>query len=93
MLFRSVQTKQPIKLTNNSGLATQIQYGKGFVSGEIQFAELKIGEYTIPSQGAVALYIYHPVMSKVSRSLYQCQCGMTSDLISSVAVVLMVSVV
>ena len=49
-----VQTKQPIKLTNNSGLATQIQYGKGFVSGEIQFAELKIGEYTIPSQGAVA---------------------------------------
>lgn len=40
-----------LKLTNDSGLYTDIFYGEGAVGGNIQFAELKLGEYTIPSQG------------------------------------------
>lgn len=48
-----VRTTQPLKLTNNSGLFGNLMYGSGTdqLSGPIQFAELKIGEYTIPSQG------------------------------------------
>lgn len=42
-----------LKTTNSSGVSTNITYGKGFVAGEIQFAELKVGEYTVPSQGSL----------------------------------------
>ena len=40
-----------LKLTNDSGLSTSISYGVGFVAGPIQFAELQLGPYTVPSQG------------------------------------------
>ena len=32
----------PLKLTNDSGLTGAISYGKGFVEGPIQFAELRL---------------------------------------------------
>lgn len=41
---------QDIKVLNDSKLTTNITYGTGSVSGPIQFAELKVGEYTVPSQ-------------------------------------------
>lgn len=46
-----VKSPVPLKITNDSGLATAVLYGEGGIAGPIQFAELKIGEYTIPSQG------------------------------------------
>ncbi|GJE94323.1 acid protease [Phanerochaete sordida] len=39
-----------IQITNDSHISGGIEYVKGVVSGTIQFAELKFGEYTIPSQ-------------------------------------------
>ncbi|GJE94322.1 acid protease [Phanerochaete sordida] len=42
-----------IKVSNDSHMSTNITYLKGSVVGEIQFAELKIGEHTIPSQAFI----------------------------------------
>ena len=50
-----VKTPQtPLKVLNDSGISTNISYVKGFISGPIQFAEVKLGQYTIPSQGESA---------------------------------------
>lgn len=40
-----------ISLTNTTALSGGIVYGSGNCSGTIDFAEVKIGPYTIPSQG------------------------------------------
>ncbi|EKM58859.1 uncharacterized protein PHACADRAFT_86559, partial [Phanerochaete carnosa HHB-10118-sp] len=45
-----IQTNQSVKIVNDSGIVAQISYGEGFVEGPIQFAELKLGAYTVPSQ-------------------------------------------
>ncbi|GJE99241.1 acid protease [Phanerochaete sordida] len=42
-----------IQITNDSHLEANITYVKGSVAGTVQFAELKIGEYTIPSQAFI----------------------------------------
>ena len=44
-----------IKVLNDSHLSANLTYGTGSVDGPIQFAEVKIGEYTIPSQGEFCL--------------------------------------
>ncbi|GJE94319.1 acid protease [Phanerochaete sordida] len=44
---------QDIKISNDSQLTANITYGTGSVSGPIQFAELKVGEYTVPSQAFI----------------------------------------
>ena len=49
----------PLKLTNDSSLMTNVTYGKGFISGPIQFAELKVGDYTVPSQGKLLPIAHH----------------------------------
>ena len=46
-----VQTHLPLKINNDTGLFAQLSYGTGVANGTIQFAEVKIGEYTIPNQG------------------------------------------
>lgn len=44
--------KAPLTIRNDSGLhPVNLTYGSGWASGPIQFAEVKIGEYVIPSQG------------------------------------------
>lgn len=48
-----VNTDKPLKIVNDSGIVAQISYGVGFVEGPIQFAELQLGEYTIPSQAFI----------------------------------------
>lgn len=40
-----------LKLTNQSGITTNLTYGVGSAEGEIVFGELKLGNHTIPSQG------------------------------------------
>lgn len=45
----------PRRIVNDSGVLTHIEYGSGAVAGLIQFAELTVGGYTIPSQGACSL--------------------------------------
>lgn len=43
----------PLKILNDSGLYANETYGDGTVDfGPVQFAEVQIGEYIIPSQGA-----------------------------------------
>lgn len=42
-----------LKISNDSHLSANITYGSGSVEGPIQFAELKVGEYTIPSQAFI----------------------------------------
>ncbi len=44
-------SRRALRLTNSSGLVTGIGYGSGEVKGTIDFAELKIGDFAIPSQG------------------------------------------
>lgn len=41
----------PQKILNDSGIFAHLEYGSGAIKGPIQFAELTIGEYVIPSQG------------------------------------------
>ncbi|KIP07540.1 hypothetical protein PHLGIDRAFT_35388 [Phlebiopsis gigantea 11061_1 CR5-6] len=48
-----VMSNTSLKLTNDSGIATGISYGEGFVAGPIQFAELQLGPYTVPSQAFI----------------------------------------
>ena len=43
-----------VKFTNTTDLVTGVVFGSGQVSGNITFAEVKLGEYTIPSQGMSA---------------------------------------
>lgn len=45
-----------IELTNTSNLEALEGYGKGQVQGNIAFAELRIGDFTIESQGASNLW-------------------------------------
>ena len=40
-----------IKATNTTGIPGNVSYAGGEVSGVISFAELKVGEYTVSSQG------------------------------------------
>ena len=40
-----------IKATNTTGIPGNESYGRGGASGVISFAELKVGEYTVSSQG------------------------------------------
>lgn len=42
---------ESLTIKNDSGLFQNVTYGKGSISGPVQFAEVKIGEFTIPSQG------------------------------------------
>ena len=42
---------EPVQTLNDSHLLGNISYGTGSVSGPIQFAELQLGEYSVPSQG------------------------------------------
>ena len=44
-----------MQLTNSSDLEVTIGYGQGGVVGNIDFAELKIGDFVVPSQGESAL--------------------------------------
>ena len=44
-------TGRTIQLTNTTDLEVTIEYGKGSVAGNIDCAELMIGDFTIPSQG------------------------------------------
>ena len=44
-------TGRTVQLTNTTDLEVTIGYGKGGVVGNIDFAELMIGDFTIPSQG------------------------------------------
>ena len=41
-----------IRFTNTTDIITQEAYGIGAVQGRIAFAELKVGDFVIPSQGA-----------------------------------------
>ena len=45
-----------MKLTNTTEVTTGIGYGSGEIEGNIDFAELKIGDFVIDSQGT------HPVL-------------------------------
>lgn len=77
-----VQSPVALKLTNDSGLVTGVKYGTGEISGPIQFAELKIGEYTIPSQGAqLAAADNKPYLPLYS--VYQRQRGMCCVLLTT----------
>ena len=42
-----------VTLTNNTDLETSLVYGIGQVAGNIAFAELRLGEYVIPSQAFI----------------------------------------
>lgn len=42
---------RPLTILNDSHVATNASYGTGSVSGTIHFAELRFGEFVIPSQG------------------------------------------
>lgn len=42
---------KPLKISNSTGLYLPLTYGKGVANGTLEFAELKLGNYTIPSQG------------------------------------------
>lgn len=66
-----VRTNASLKLTNDSGLSTVLGYGGGNASGPIQFAELKVGEYTVPSQGANVCEVY--VFVNVNRLFSVCE--------------------
>lgn len=48
----------PLSLTNDSGLGTALAFGRGAIEGPIQFAELQVGEYVVPSQGACHAEFY-----------------------------------
>lgn len=72
-----VKSPVPLKIVNDSGLATGIRYGVGTVSGPIQFAELKIGEYTIPSQGAPRVSARR-FLGLPLCSVHQCQRGISA---------------
>ncbi|KAI0633781.1 acid protease [Trametes polyzona] len=39
-----------IALTNTTHLPVNEAYGRGFIQGTLQFAELRVGEYVVPSQ-------------------------------------------
>lgn len=40
-----------LMLTNTTDLPMTELYGRGEVHGTVQFAELRVGEYVVPSQG------------------------------------------
>ncbi|TFK88605.1 acid protease [Polyporus arcularius HHB13444] len=42
-----------VKLTNATALNASLVYGRGQVEGNIAFAELKVGEYVVPSQAFI----------------------------------------
>lgn len=47
-----VNTKgRKLKLTNTTDVVTGIGYGSGQIEGNIDFADLKIGDFVIDSQG------------------------------------------
>lgn len=65
-----------IKVTNDSHLTTNITYGIGSVSGPIQFAELIVGEFTIPSQGrCLHVTLSTSLLTITMSSFRQCQQG------------------
>lgn len=43
--------KTPPKLTNKTSIRVTELYGIGSASGSLAFAELKLGQYTVPYQG------------------------------------------
>ena len=46
------QPGKTLNLTNTTTVEATESYGSGTVKGPIVFAELQLGPYTIPSQGA-----------------------------------------
>ena len=44
-----------IQTTNTTTLRDELSYGTGTVSGVLQFAEVQLGSYNIPSQGQGSL--------------------------------------
>ncbi|GJE94324.1 acid protease [Phanerochaete sordida] len=42
-----------INVLNDSQLTANITYGRGSISGTVQFAELQVGEYVVPSQAFI----------------------------------------
>ncbi|KDQ61393.1 hypothetical protein JAAARDRAFT_171578 [Jaapia argillacea MUCL 33604] len=47
-----------LQLTNRTSIHGNLSYGEGSVQGSIDFAELKIGSYTIPSQAFINVQNY-----------------------------------
>ena len=45
------QPGKTLKLTNTTNVIATETYGAGTVEGPVVFAELKLGPYTVPSQG------------------------------------------
>ena len=41
-----------IELTNTTDIFTSMTYGSGTANGTIQFAEVKVDSFTLPSQGS-----------------------------------------
>ncbi|KAM5543324.1 hypothetical protein V8D89_003198 [Ganoderma adspersum] len=69
-----------IKATNTTGISGNQSYAKGEVSGVISFAELKVGEHTVSSQGWY--YLKYPDVENMSPGL-QGILGMAFDTTSS----------
>ena len=44
-----------VQLTNQTTITTSITYGVGKVEGPIDFAQVKIGDFVIDSQGTIPL--------------------------------------
>ena len=45
-----------VALTNSTNVTAEERYGEGSAAGTINFAELRVGDYVIPSQGTIFLY-------------------------------------
>ena len=46
-----IPTNETMHILNDTHIPTNVSYGTGSVSGTIEFAELRFGEYVVPSQG------------------------------------------
>ncbi len=66
-----------LMLTNTTDLPMTESYGRGEVHGTLQFAELRVGEYVVPSQGECykRITILHGDLT-APCSIRQCHAGM-----------------
>lgn len=60
---------------NTTDLTIAEDYERGQVQGTLQFAELKVGDYVVPSQGECRLPIRSERSSTVFVSFHQCYQG------------------
>ncbi|KDQ61382.1 hypothetical protein JAAARDRAFT_203912 [Jaapia argillacea MUCL 33604] len=59
-----------LQLTNRTSIHGILSYGEGFVQGFIDFAELKIGPYTVPSQAFINVQNYTEEDGHFEQGIY-----------------------